>query len=242
MILTLASVASSVFGVDGEGDLTDDQIRWSNVAIDKTHSLLFSYLRRNTDYGTFREVLASGEKQFFAAILPQDIPEQGSDRIVVSSVPIQVSTVVVKVSDETQVFDDAPTLTRGVDYFVEEAINGWSKTGVLRRVGKRWPMAPGGVQVDYVGGVDVTRAPEHWDAIVQAADIVFANEFAKAKAFGKFAAKANTELMASESIGKYSRSIDHSVLKSSMGNDDSYALPNAAIQLLMPLVRVSTFI
>lgn len=241
MILTLDDVAADVFLVADAESLSNDQASIAAAALKYTHAVLFAFLRQNTQYGLVVDVLTAGESNERPHLLPQEQVLATTDRIVTSRIPVRVEGLAVKINESQQSFDDSAELAIGVDYQLEDVVDGWSTSGVLRRLRGQWPLLPGGVEVRYTGGQDASNPAADWSIIRSAAMIVFRAEFAKVKAFVEHSRKTGSSVLTSESIGKYSRSLDQSSLKAALGQSDQSLPPDAAI-LLIPLIRIGAFL
>lgn len=245
MIYTADQISVELFGVDSAADLTSEQAPLVTAALARTENAIAAFLRGSTGYAERVEVVSAGEPSMRSMLIPYESVERTADVIILKFRPVEASTVAVRSNDYEQVFESIHAVP-ATDWQLENVVDGWSFSGVLRRKSGGWPLSPGGTQVTYYSGLDATNAPNDWNIVRLGFLAQFRFEYGKSLAFKEVADAGSLDKLASESIGgMYSRGIDVSnsnKLMSGMSTSVNGLVCDEAYRIMEPLIRYADYI
>ena len=245
--VTQDEVAQAVLGVAGWSSMSAVDQYLLEPIFTGVEAAIAVHLGLNTSRTTREEILAL-HHTFPKHSLEVDETRWGTDLIYLKHTPVTVSglTVYAHESEEPSSWTSNEELTAGTDFQLEDVVSisldgtptDMSMTGALRRLGgSTWPVRPGCVRVTYTGGFDSTMLTNNWELVKMATFTCIRDHYATAKkAYGIQGAGATGPLK-SESIGKYSYTIDSDGSRTLSLNGTSLGgLTTSARAILSPLV------
>ena len=168
------------------------------------------------------------------------------DRIPLRHWPVDIASIEVwEDRDKSRLmadYDNAAKLTIERDYSIEcesmRVVGNLTLSDryvTIRRVGDSWPKPPGSVFVRYSAGITAANSPDIWEIIRTATFQTFDAQFYRAKQTASVGGNAGP--LASESIGRYS----YSVNTSAMGMTSS-GVANSSMATLADVIDYGAFL
>lgn len=154
----------------------------------------------------------------------------GSETLQLTHTPVWTTSIEVRedvggyAGQSGSAFGSSTVLTQGTDYYldIDDATNNLSTTGLLWRIGL-WPTEARSVKVTYYGGRTAAQLAGEWGNLKMAALLTI-------EAAYRGAIQRNVGgLLTSESIGKYSKSMDTRAFNDIVGG--GFGVPMKAQQI-----------
>lgn len=239
MIVTVDEIAVECFALENSAAMAEKTLRRVTAALTRSEGLVESFLRQSTAYALRTEVITIQPEQK-PTLVPVETLETEYDFFIPRYLPVQASGLVVYENTDANVFGELQIVATS-DYQLENVVDGWSASGVIRKLSGGWATAPGGMKVVYYSGASTTQNARNWELIKLAVVSTFRSEYAKNLAFEGHADSGAATPITSESIGKESRSYDVASQGDAI-HGRSTSIPAEAIEILQPLINYGAFL
>lgn len=151
MILSNHDIAVYVYGLQGEHAMTEAQRVAAIPSVRMAEALVTAFIGRDPSHGTHTEVLAAGPAPQFSGLVPDDFVADIPHTVTLTHTPVLLDGLVVTENRRKQDFSGDPLDASA--WQLDDVVGGYSRSGILRRLNGSWPTYPGGIQVEYTGGL-----------------------------------------------------------------------------------------
>jgi hypothetical protein len=237
-------IARDLFGVANFDALTAQQQRWISAALADAKRMINQFLRKSVEITSRTEILKAGEPENRPGLIDYESMTTQRDTLYLTHTPVASSTLQLWENCRAQVFTDTHLLTAGTEFQIEDVIDGYSKTGVLRRLSGTWPTAPGAVKVTYAGGPTEFTNRDFYEAVNLATQETVMDLYERRKRFSLVGVSSGTGELFEENIGEYRRVYATGRNSSDADQQSRIAgvLPDTAIVYLEPYLSIGSFL